>query len=424
MPNIHKDDAMPALPQRALGASRRPVFIGASSLLAVSALIAGAWWGAGTAEPKTPAGSSTAGSSTADNAAANPVVQGQLDGLVELGFPAALASVTLPNGDHSDYVSGVGDIETGEKVPIDGEVRVGSNTKTYTAVVVLQLVQEGLVELDTSVETYLPGLVRGEGIDGSAITVRQLLQHTSGLPDYTTGIAADIEKIQHAYLAPRDLLDMALGQAARFAPGERWEYSNTNYLLLGLLIERMTQRPLFEQVTERIIEPLKLDHTYFPAVGEQDFRGDHPLGYHRNAAGELFDVSTLDPSWGWAAGQVIASPSDLNEFMRAVLDGRLLGDAMITEMQKSVPSDEGLWPGAEYGLGLQSYPLSCGGVIWGHGGDIHGFETRNGVAADGTAFTVAVTSLPWGFIAMDAEEELTTAYKAVTDAVDAAFCEG
>lgn len=393
---------------------RRAAIIAATSILAVGALVAGAW-GAGAW--------SDAHSGEQAGAVTTSAVQAQLDGLVDLGFPAALASLTSPDGTHDDFVAGVGNLETGEPVPVDGEVRAGSNTKTFTAVVVLQLVEEGLVSLDEPIESSLPGLVQGDGIDGSAITVRQLLQHTTGLPEYTTGIAMDFEKAQGAYTSPRDLLDLALSQPAHFAPGERWEYSNTNYLLLGLLIERVTQRPLFEQVTERIVEPLGLNHTYFPTVGEMEIRGDHPAGYHRDSEGELYDVSELDPSWGWAAGQVVTSPSDLNEFLRAVLDGRLLDEAMTAEMQKTVPSDEGLWPGSEYGLGLQSYPLSCGGVIWGHGGDIHGFQTRNGVAADGTAFTVAVTALPWGFIEEDDEPRLTDAYQAVTDAVDAAFCD-
>lgn len=406
---MHTDTELPISTVRSKTPSRKRVIVTGTTLVAISALAAGAWWGTGSVLP--------------GNAASSAAVQENLDGLVEIGFPAALASVTHPDGAHDDYVAGVGNIKTGDAVPIDGEVRVGSNTKTYTAVVVLQLVQEGLVDLDTPIEAYLPGLVHGEGVDGSNITVRQLLQHTSGLPDYTTGIATDIEKIQHAYMSPRDLLDLALVQAAHFAPGERWEYSNTNYLLLGLLIERMTQRPIFEEITDRIIEPLNLTHTYFPTVGEQGFRGEHPSGYHVSAAGQQFDVSQLDPSWGWAAGQMIASPSDLNEFMRAVVDGRLLNQQMMTEMQTTVPSDEGLWPGAEYGLGLQKYPLSCGGTIWGHGGDIHGFETRNGVSADGTAFTVAVTSLPWGFIDAEDEDELMKGYKSVTDTVDAAFCD-
>lgn len=393
---------------RTVDRGRRAIAIGATTLLAAGAIAAGIWSGAGSAAPQAPA--------------ADPVIQEHLDGLVELGFPAALASATTSTGKHVDYVAGVGDIESGAAVPVDGEVRIGSNTKTYTAVVVLQLVEEKRVKLDEPIETYLAGLVRGENIDGSHITVRQLLQHTSGLPDYTAGIAADIESLQHAYKAPRELLDLALTEPAHFAPGEKWEYSNTNYLLLGLLIERLEARPLFEVVTERIIDPLGLTETYFPTVGEQSFRGVHPTGYHVDAKGEQFDVSTLDPSFGWAAGAIIATPSDLNEFMRAVLDGRLLGAEAMAEMKKSVPSDEGLWAGSEYGLGIQSYPLSCGGVIWGHGGDIHGFETRNGVASDGTAYSVAVTSLPWGFIDVEDDEKLMEAYTAVTESVDAAFC--
>ena len=408
--SIQTENDPTEVPQPPKKRSRKALAIGLTSVLVAIAAANGVW--------------QAVGATSGDQPGPGPAIEERLDGLVDIGFPAALASWTDSDGTHGDYVAGVGDVETGDPVPVDGEVRVGSNTKTFTAIVVLQLVEEGLVELDASIDTYLPGLVHGEGIDASAITVRNLLQHTGGLPDYTAGIAGDIEAIQHAYTSPRDLLDLALTQPAHFAPGERWEYSNTGYLLLGMLVERVTERPLFEQVTDRIIEPLGLEHTYFPAVGEQEFRGEHPNGYHVDADGEQLDVSTLDPAWGWAAGAVIASPSDLNEFFRAVLDGRLLGDEMITEMTTTVPADDELWPGSEYGLGLQSDPLSCGGVIWGHGGDIHGFETRGGVAEDGTAFGVAVTSLPWGFIDPADEEPLMEAYRAVTETVDAAFCAG
>jgi len=388
--------------------TRRTVALGSAGVLTATAITAGVWFGAASASPAP---------STVDR-----VVQQQLDGLVDLGFPAALASVTHPDGSHDDYVAGVGDLATGSAVPVDGEVRAGSNTKTFTAVVVLQLAEEGLIRLDEPIETFLPGLVHGAGIDGAAITVRQLLQHTSGLPDYTTGIATDLEAIQHAYRSPRDLLDLALAQPARFAPGTSWEYSNTNYLLLGILIERLTQRPVGEVITDRIIEPLDLTHTYFPAVGEQELRGDHPHGYHRGADGELADVSELDPSFGWAAGQLVTTPSELNEFFRAVLDGRLVSDATLDEMQTTVPADQGLWVGSEYGLGIESYPLSCGGVIWGHGGDIQGYQTRDGVTADGTGFTVAVTALPWGIIDPSDEDRVMDAYRAVTTAVDEVLC--
>ncbi|WP_198412175.1 serine hydrolase domain-containing protein [Mycetocola zhujimingii] len=393
---------------------RRGVIIATTSVLAVGALVAGAW-GAGAWSDAAPV--------EKEATAKNSVIQEHLDDLVDLGFPAALASFTNPDGEHEDYVAGVGNLTTDEPVPVDGEVRMGSNTKTFTSVAVLQLVEDGQVALDEPIDTYLPGLVTGDGVDGTRITVRHLLQQMSGLPEYADEIAMDFEKVQSVYTSPRDLLDIALSKPAGFAAGERWEYSNTNYLVLGLLIERVAERPLFEVITERIIEPLGLEHTYFPTVGEKTLRGEHPSGYHINSDGDFYDVSALDPSWGWAAGQIVASPSDLNEFTRAVLDGRLLGEEMTTEMQKTVPAEEGLWPGAGYGLGLQSYPLSCGGVIWGHGGDIHGFQTRNGVASDGTAFTVAVTALPWAFIAEEDEPRMMDTYKAVTDAVDAAFCE-
>lgn len=164
-------------------------------------------------------------------AAARPdTVQQGLNALVRTdGIPAALASVMDRDGRTHNYTAGVGDLTTGAKVPVDGQVRIGSNTKTFTAVVVLQLVAEGKVDLDASVDTYLPGLVRGDGIDGRHITVRQLLQHTSGLPDYSAYIADDT--LQHQYFDPRDLLDTALQHKADFAPGTNWEYSNTNYLL-------------------------------------------------------------------------------------------------------------------------------------------------------------------------------------------------
>jgi D-alanyl-D-alanine carboxypeptidase len=172
-----------------------------------------------------------------------------------------VATVHGRDGRDRRSTAGVADLRTQAPAP-GGQVRIGSNTKTFTAVVVLQLVGEGRVRLDEPVETYLPRLVRGDGIDGRQITVRQLLQHTSGLPDYTAAyLADDIFGVQHRYVAPRDLLDLAMGGKAEFAPGQGWSYSNTNYLLAGLLIERVTGRPVVEEITRRVIGPLKLRDT-------------------------------------------------------------------------------------------------------------------------------------------------------------------
>ena len=346
------------------------------------------------------------------SAAPRDPVRPKLQQLVDdSGFPGALAAVRDRAGHTRNLTAGVGDLRTGARVPVDGQVRIGSNTKTFVSVAVLQLVADKKVALDSPIDTYLPGLVRGEGIDGRRITVRQLLQHTSGLPNYTDFLAAeDSFAVQHTYFEPRELLDIALAHPADFAPGAKFAYSNTNYVVAGLLIQKVTGRPVIEVLTDRVIRRAGLRHTYFPAVGDEGIRERHPHGYHPDAAGELRDVTTMDPSWGWAAGQMIATPSDLNAFFLALLGGRLLPAEQLRQMRTTVAAD--LFPGARYGLGLVSVPLSCGGVVWGHGGDIPGFETRGGATEDGRAATVAVTSVPAGQAQADA----------VLQTVDTALC--
>ncbi|MCX5102125.1 serine hydrolase [Streptomyces sp. NBC_00439] len=351
-----------------------------------------------------------ASSASAAVATARPdAVQQALNTLVrDDGMPAALASVKGRDGRTRTYTAGVGDLATGSKVPRGGQVRIGSNTKAFTAVVVLQLVGEGKIALDADIDTYLPGLVRGKGIDGRRITVRQLLQHTSGLPEY--GLHIDDDELRHRYFEPRELLDIALRYKADAAPGEKWGYSNTNYLLAGLIVQKVTGRPLAEEIDRRIIKRVGLRHTYFPTPGDKTIREPHPQGYHRNPAdGPLRDFTEIDPSAGWAAGQLISTDSDLNRFFGALLAGRLLPAAQLAEMRTTVPVGDS---GMRYGLGLTSRPLPCGGVYWGHGGDIPGYETRGGVTEDGRAVNVTVTSIPTD----------EAAVQHVKDAVDRALC--
>ncbi|GAA3343872.1 serine hydrolase domain-containing protein [Amorphoplanes nipponensis] len=385
--------------------NRRAVAVTAGALAALTA-------GAVLAAPAASAGPAAPGRSD--------VVRHQLDRLVAGdGFPGALASVRGADGRVRDYTAGVADLRTGQPVPRDGRVRIGSNTKTFTAVVVLQLVGEGRIDLDGTVERYLPGVVRGAGIDGGRITVRQLLQQTSGLPDYDDVLFTeprDLVRLSHAYYDPRRLVDAALTRPARFAPGARWEYSNTNYVLAGLLAERVTGRPVGEEITRRIIEPLGLRHTSWPGVGEQRLTGRHPHGYVAVAPGAPWiDVTRMDPSLGWAAGQLISTPGELRTFLEALIGGRLLRPAQQAALTTTVaaPGFEptGDW---EYGLGIARHALPCGGHAWGHGGDIQGFETRNLVTERGRSAVVAVTALP-------TSEEMTTH---VSDSVDAALCAG
>ncbi|WP_181772758.1 serine hydrolase domain-containing protein [Amycolatopsis pittospori] len=344
-------------------------------------------------------------------------LQKGLDSLVsQEKFPAALASVT-GRGRTTSLVAGSSRIDRQVPVPRDGTVRAGSNTKTFTAVVVLQLVAEGKVELDAPIERYLPGIVRGEGIDATKITVRHLLQHTSGLPNYSEYLGLqDFEKVQHRYVPNHELLAAALSHPAKFAPGTKWEYNNTGYLLAGMMIEKVTGRPIHEQITDRVIKKAGLRNTYWPQVGDQTIQGRHPQGYAigNAATGKVIDATEMDPSWGGAAGQLISTPSDLGKVFRVLLDGKLVPAAQLAEMRKTV--DAPLFPGTKYGLGLMSNPLSCGGVYWGHGGDIHGFETRGGATEDGRAVGLAVTAMPGTF--GDAERGA----KAVMATVDTAFC--
>ncbi|MGC4807264.1 serine hydrolase domain-containing protein [Micromonospora sp. DT233] len=362
--------------------------------------------------------SAFAAAETSRNAAPRDAVQQQLDGLVGRdGFPGALASVRGAGGRVRDYTAGVGDLRTRGPVPRDGQVRIGSNTKTFTAVVVLQLVGEGRIDLDATVEHYLPGVVRGHGNDGNKITVRQLLQQNSGLPDYDDVLftkAEDLIDKSHSYYEPRRLVDAALTSAPHFNPGERWEYSNTNFVLAGLIVEQVTERPIGEEITNRIIKPLGLRDTYWPGVGEQRLRGTHPHGYVAVAPGAPWvDVTDMDPSLGWAAGQLVSTPDELRSFFEALMAGRLLKPAQQAALTKTIPAP-GFEPTGEYayGLGIARRELSCGGFGWGHGGDIQGFETRNLVTRDGRSAVVAVTGLP------TSEQMLND----VNNSVDVAIC--
>ncbi|WP_406114669.1 serine hydrolase domain-containing protein [Kitasatospora purpeofusca] len=340
-------------------------------------------------------------------------VQQRLDALVkEDKVPAALATVKGRDGRNRTYTAGVGDLATGARVPADGQIRAGSNTKAFVAVVVLQLVAEGRIGLDSTVDTYLPGLLRGDGFDGRNITVRQLLQHTSGLPDYMDAPAlADFTAIQYRWFEPRELLDGALARKARFAAGTGWEYSNTNYLVAGLLIQKVTGRPYGEEVTKRVVDRIGLRHTYVPAAGETALREPHPHGYLRTAPdAPLVDYTAMDASMAWAAGAVVSTNTDLNTFYGALLGGRLLPAAQLAQMRTTVPA-ELLGDGVRYGLGLQSRPLTCGGLVWGHGGTSPGYRTRGGVTEDGRAANITVTVIP----------DAATG-KRLTDAVDAALC--
>ncbi len=338
--------------------------------------------------------------------------------LVDNGYPGALAAKTDKDGNAVGATAGKGNLATGEAPPLDGEVRIASNTKTFVAVLIMKMVEEGKVKLDEPIETYLPGIVKGQGVDGKKITVRQLLQHTSGLPDFGDG-QLDYFAIRNDYVSPRDVLDGVLSRPAQFAPGAKFQYNNANYVALGLLAERVAKRPIAEQIETKIVKPLGLKHTYMPAPGEKTIRGKHPHGYHTRDGkpGKLEDITEADPSWEWAAGSMISTPSELNKFMQSVFDGSLLSQASISEMKKSVPAPE---MGGEYGLGLIGYKSSCG-VVWGHSGNNPGFHSLSAVGSDGTASTIVTTAEP-AVNAKEAEMIKAGKYGQAVSALDKTVC--
>ncbi|MEU9650317.1 serine hydrolase domain-containing protein [Streptomyces sp. NPDC048110] len=284
---------------------------------------------------------------------------------------------------------GVGDLGTGEPRSERDRYRVGSITKTFVATVVLQLEAEGRLSLDDTVDEWLPGVVEGNGNHGDRITLRQLLNHTSGIYNYTadeefvrTHFARD-GFLEHRYdtVTPRQLVAIATAHEPDFAPGTDWKYSNTNYILAGMVIEEATGRPYAEEVRRRIIDPLKLRATSVPgtrvSLPRPSSRAYSKLA--ESATGPTYDVTRLNPSMAGSAGEMISDSADLNRFYTALLRGRLLPAKQLAEMTTTVPA----MPGASYGLGLIKRELDCGVTVWGHGGGIHGSSSEAVTTRDG-----------------------------------------
>ncbi|RGC66929.1 D-alanyl-D-alanine carboxypeptidase precursor [Micromonospora sp. MW-13] len=309
----------------------------------------------------------------------------------------AAIEVYGPNCGRWSGSSGRADLRTGRPMRADERIRIGSSTKTFTATVVLQLVAEGRLALDAPVERYLPGVVRGNGYDGRRITVRDLLRHTSGLPDHVDALAWDrMDGWRYRHHSPDELITLATTLPA---PGPGWHYSTTNYVLAGLVVERVTGRDIGTEITRRVLVPLGLRDTYWPGDAVR-IRGPHPRGYAPAGPADVLgrrDVTRFNMSFGGAGGALVSTLADQNRFFAALLGGRLLDPARLAELTRTVPAEEGrLWPGARYGLGIISTPLTeCGGTLyWGHGGTTPGFRTLGGVTTDGRRAQLVVNDEP------------------------------
>ncbi|WBQ04836.1 serine hydrolase domain-containing protein [Kribbella sp. CA-293567] len=306
-------------------------------------------------------------------------LQQRLDQVVAAGSVGALAEVRT--GDRVwRGTSGAAVLGTTRAVPVDGRYRIGSVTKTFVATVVLQLADERRLRLDDPVEKWLPGVVP----NGQNITLRQLLNHTSGLYDYLYTIPFPPSQ---AFLAnrwrtwnPEEQIRQALVHPPTSeTPGTTYAYSNTGYLLLGQVIEKVTGKPYAKAIERRIIRPLKLRDTELPGTSPW-IRGPHPRGYVpiEYADGvRLVDYTEMNPSVMGAGGEMISTNQDLNKFFAALLAGDLLPRHLLDEMKT---------PGTEtkkYGLGLAWRDTECGVRVYGNDGDalaynVWSFSTEDG----------------------------------------------
>ncbi|WP_329314828.1 beta-lactamase family protein [Streptomyces sp. NBC_01278] len=277
-----------------------------------------------------------------------------LEQTVADGFPGVVAYAR--HGERkSRLAAGIADRASGERARPDMRFRIASNTKAFVSAVLLQLEGEGRLSLDDGVERWLPGAVRGNGNDGGAITIRQLLNHTSGIYDPTTEpefFAPYLERHDWGYVyTPREVIARAVRHAPYSAPGAGWRYSNTNYLLAGLVIEAVTRHSAPFEIQRRILAPLGLTDTSFPLT-DPAVHGPHLHGY--DLAGR--DMTRFSPSYDWTAGAMISTVDDLARFHRALFTGRLLRPAQQRELLTTVR-----FPGQPaYGLGVQRGNVTCG----------------------------------------------------------------
>jgi D-alanyl-D-alanine carboxypeptidase len=346
-------------------------------------------------------------------------LQQDAEAIQAIGVTGAQARLVTAGGRQYVATSGVADLATGRPVPPNGYFRIASTAKTFTATVVLQLVGEGRLSLDDTVERWLPDVVQGHGDDVGGITVRQLLQHTHGIHDDFPGYATAAEFYEHRYdvYTAEQFVARSLRHPLDFAPGTAWQYSTAGYVLADMIIERVTGRPWHEELSRRIIRPLGLRHTFWPGHTPA-MPQPHARAYQPFETPELVDVTEQIPAY--AQGGTVSTTRDLNTFFRALLGGRLLRPAELAEMTRTRPISpdfEELFPDAEYGLGLFQRPLPCGGTYWSHGGGDSGYITDNGVTGDGRRSVVLSTSSVIGHSLADLQRQLHAADTLVTHAL-------
>lgn len=362
---------------------RRRVRNTAAAAAVVVALLAGAAPAATAAETDGPATASR--SQGLDRKALTQ----RLNAVHEAGMYGAYSSVRDGRAQWNG-ATGLADIDTGRPTRPDMRHRVGSITKSFTSVAVLQQSAKGRIQLDGPVGDYLPGLVPGER--GHKITVRMLMNHTSGLGDYIAeafpslkeNSPKSLDEFRYRTLSPTRLIGHGVNAPQEFEPGTAWSYSNTNYLLLGELLRKVTGEDPEKVITENVIRKAGLKDSYFPGTDPR-IKGPHAKLY-QDFGGPIDpprDYTEYNMTYAGTAGALISTTQDLNTFYRALFQGELLPAAQLREMRTTVPvKDENGTVLAHYGLGIYTVDTPCG-PAWGHDGGVWGAGTRAMSSADG-----------------------------------------
>ncbi|WP_327411728.1 serine hydrolase domain-containing protein [Streptomyces sp. NBC_01233] len=336
-----------------------------------------------------------------------PAVAAQLDAAVrkvmdEARVPGVIVGLWAPGKGSYVKAFGVADKATGAPMRTDFNTRIGSQTKTFTVTALLQLVDQGKVGLDDPIGDYIDGVPNGD-----RITLRELAGMRSGLFNYSED--ADFDKAfttdPDRRFSPQQLLDYSFKHPVQFEPNAQFQYSNTNLILLGLLIEKVTGRPLEDVIDRDVVEPAGLRRTFFPTGAE--FPAPHAQGYTNQTASGKVEVSTdWDPSWAWAAGAMISDLQNLRSWARTLATGTLLTPA--TQAQRLKTTSVGI-PGAGYGLGL----FNVQGWI-GHNGSLPGYESLGVYLPQEQATLVVILNTD---ILHDGQEPSTLFGEAITSIV-------